>query len=158
MNYPANPEIQFDGWQLASFSSLSAWHHRVKRLHHLEAACRCGRVTGFLGFRYERFNSLAFWFLESSSGNHTSDPQNAGTLHQEFLSLHSLLKPGLLLSESKRQLEILISWYQVPLVSTVKCHLGSLWPVCGGKFQVVSVALAAYSESKSWNLTGRLVV
>lgn len=130
-------------------SLAAAWHHRIKCLSHLEAACWCGRVTGFLGFRCERFNSPAFWLLEPSSGNHTSDPQNARTLHPEFLSLCSLFVPGLLSSESRRQLEILISWCKVPLAFTVRCHLGSLWPACGGKFQLVSVALAVDSESKS---------
>lgn len=93
-NYPVNPEIPFNRWELANFfppcPSAAAWHHRVKCLHCLEAACRCGPVTGFLGFRCERFNSPAFWFLEPSSGNHTSDPQNAWTLHPECLSLYSL--------------------------------------------------------------------
>lgn len=64
MNYPVNAEVPVDGWELANFSLPTPlpWHHRVKCLHRLEAACRCGPVTGFLGFRCERFNSPAFWF------------------------------------------------------------------------------------------------
>jgi hypothetical protein len=153
---PLKLSLTGDSWPVSfpSLPSITGWNVFIT----WKLCASVARSQASLVFHCNYCNRPAFWFLRPSSGNHTSDLQKARTLHPECLSLPSLLTPGFLPAESRRPLEILISRYKVSLASTVRCHLGSPWPIWGAEFWVVSVVLAADSESKSRSLTGRLVV